>query len=86
MLEAIGTGLDLDEMYSVALQAKRLSENFNVTSVRFFGKMFGIIADYYVFEAMPRERAPVVPETSAGATWSGSPPSCARPPLLTAVW
>jgi Radial spokehead-like protein len=66
LLSALGHGLDLEEMYGIALQAKRVSEGFSLKSIRFFGKIFGVVADYYVFEATPREQAQAKPESPEG--------------------
>lgn len=69
MLEAVGQGLSAQEMYGAMLQMKRLGEDpsLALARVRFFGKVFGIFADYYVFEADSKERRAEAAETSEGA-------------------
>ena len=68
MLEAVGAGMDSQEMYRVMLQLKRLGEDpeLKLKSVRFFGKMLGTFADYYIFEAEPAAQEPES-DTGAGA-------------------
>jgi len=52
MFEAAGVGLSAGEMYGVMLAIKRLggNEDNKVDTARFFGKILGTGADYYVFE------------------------------------
>lgn len=68
MFEALGVGMDAQEMYGAMLQLKRLGEDpkLKLQHVRFFGKFFGLFKDYYIFEGIPRERAPPVAETEEG--------------------
>lgn len=63
MFDAIGVGLGRQEMYNVALAAKKLGEDpkRSVATVRFFGKFFGLFADYYVFETTLKD-TPEIPE------------------------
>lgn len=51
-LEALGVGLGRAEMYGVLLAVKALGEDpkRGVATARFFGKVLGTCADYYVFE------------------------------------
>ena len=58
MFEAAGVGLSAGEMYGVMLAIKRLGENEDnkVETVRFFGKILGTGADYYVFETHLKEK------------------------------
>jgi radial spoke head protein 4/6 len=69
MFEALGVGLDAQEMYQVTLQLKHRGEDpaAKLQSVRFFGKFFGMFADYYVFEGTPKNPAPVKAESADGA-------------------
>ena len=57
LLESIGCGLGMKEMYNVMLALKSLGEDpsAKVATVRFFGKFFGISANYYVFETTLKE-------------------------------
>ena len=59
LLESVGCGLGAKEMYKVMLALKYLGEDptEKVETVRFFGKFFGVSADYYVFEATLKEAA-----------------------------
>ena len=68
MLDAVGAGLDMEEMVRVSLQLKRLGQDpqAKLKSVRFFGKFFGMYADYYVFEGVPKG-APPAAESEEGA-------------------
>lgn len=67
MFDAIGAGLGRQEMYNVALAAKKLGEDpkRSVATVRFFGKFFGLFADYYVFETTLKD-PPEIPEAPEG--------------------
>lgn len=58
MFEAAGVGLSAGEMYGVMLAIKRLGENEDnkVETARFFGKILGTGADYYVFETHLKEK------------------------------
>ena len=69
MFEAVGSGLGSTELYEVMLQVRRLGEDpvHALKSVRFFGKFFGMFADYYVFECVPQEPAAAEPESESGA-------------------
>lgn len=72
MYDALGLGLSRGEMYGVMLAMKRLGEDpeKKLATVRFFGKMLGTTADYYVFESTLKEPAPA-PE---GETAEGEVP------------
>lgn len=66
LLEAVGAGLGVAEMFGAMLAAKRVGENpaVGVASIRFFGKVLGTHKDYYVFEATlkdPPEDEPAPP-------------------------
>ena len=52
----------------MALAAKRLGEDpaYNVATVRFFGKVFGISADYYIFETTLKDQPEEEEETREG--------------------
>ncbi|MEW5317505.1 MAG: hypothetical protein WDW38_008794 [Sanguina aurantia] len=66
LFEAVGCGLGTHESYGVAMAAHRLGESPSrgVAKVRFFGKIFGTHADYYVFETTLKDppEAPTAPE------------------------
>ena len=57
LLEAAGIGLTRTESYQVSLAGKKLGEDpkLQVATVRFFGKIFGISSDYYIFETTLKE-------------------------------
>ena len=63
LFDSLGVGLGRQEMYNVALAVKKLGEDPKraVATVRFFGKFFGLHADYFVFETTLQE-APEIPE------------------------
>ena len=63
MFDALGCGLGRSEMYNIMLAVKKLGEDpkRSVQTVRFFGKLFGLYADYYVFETTLKD-TPEVPE------------------------
>ena len=65
LLESVGSGLGVKEMYNVMLALKALGEDptEKVATVRFFGKFFGINANYYVFETTLKE--PTEPQEAA---------------------
>ena len=67
LFSMVGAGLGEGETYRIALAARRLGEDaqHGVATLRFFGKFFGRAADYYVFEATPRE-APAATGEPAG--------------------
>lgn len=77
LFDAVGVGLGKQEMVNVMLAVKKLGEDprKGVQTVRFFGKFFGLYADYYVFETTlkePPEELPTVegqvpPEGNTGA-------------------
>lgn len=75
MYEAAGVGLSRSEMYGVMLCLKKLGENpdYNIDTVRFFGKMLGTEADYYVFESTLKAPGPeiTVPEGETPVEPSG---------------
>lgn len=70
LFDALGVGLGLPESYAIALALKKLGEDpkRGVATVRFFGKFFGLYADYYVFETTLKE-APEMAEAPGG--WRG---------------
>ncbi len=63
LFDALGVGLGRQEMYNLALAVKKLGEDpkRSVATVRFFGKFFGLHADYYCFETTLKE-PPEIPE------------------------
>ena len=65
LLESVGCGLGMKEMYNVMLAVKALGEDpvVKVSTVRFFGKFFGINANYYVFETTLKEPSDADEET-----------------------
>ncbi|KAK9828684.1 hypothetical protein WJX72_001516 [[Myrmecia] bisecta] len=65
MFDAVGAGLGRTEMYGIMLAVKQLGETpaLGVATVRFFGKVLGTHADYYVFETTLKE--PVEEEEEA---------------------
>jgi hypothetical protein len=90
MLEEVGMGVTEPELYGVQLQLKKLGEDpsLKLKHVRFFGKVYGLHYNYYVFEATPEEPDAPVPETAEGALqltvgdaeqdWRGLPPCCLK--------
>lgn len=68
MLDQLGVGLSEEEMYGVQLQLKKLGENpdYKLKHVRFFGKVYGMYKNYYIFEGTPEQPAPSVLETAEG--------------------
>jgi len=70
LLCALGVGLGPEEMYSVMLAAKRLGEDptLGVATVRFFGKFFGVGADYFVYETTLHS-PPEEPDAKPGTGW-----------------
>ncbi|KAL3137432.1 hypothetical protein ABBQ32_006953 [Trebouxia sp. C0010 RCD-2024] len=59
LMEACGVGLGRTDMYGVMVVCKQLGEDpkLGVATVRFFGKVLGVYADYYVFETTLKEQA-----------------------------
>lgn len=57
LFAAVGVGLGRIHTYQVAMATQRLGENpdLQLASVRFFGKIFGLKADYYIYEATLKE-------------------------------
>ncbi|CAG9467505.1 unnamed protein product [Pedinophyceae sp. YPF-701] len=57
MLDLVGCGLNRTEMYGVMMAMRKLGEDPNIkaATVRFFGKILGTHADYYVFETTLKE-------------------------------
>lgn len=88
MFEAVGSGLGSTELYEVMLQVRRLGEDpdHNLKSVRFFGKMFGLFADYYVFEGVPNEPAPAEEESEEGAQPLASCTACVSHAHTRETW
>lgn len=72
MMEAVGAGLSRQEMYGVAMAIKKLGEdpNIKINTVRFFGKLLGTHADYYVFETTLKEPG----ESAVDDQWHGTEP------------
>ena len=68
LLESVGCGLGTKEMYKVMLALKSLGEDptIKAATVRFFGKIFGTTADYYVFEATLKEPVEAEAEETEG--------------------
>eukprot|EP00967_Tisochrysis_lutea_P010851 scaffold12365_cov19-Tisochrysis_lutea.AAC.1 len=68
LFDALGVGLGTHEMYNIALTLKKLGEDpkRGVQNARFFGKFFGLYADYYVFETTISE-TPTIPEAPEGS-------------------
>ncbi|KAF5843246.1 radial spokehead-like protein [Dunaliella salina] len=68
LFDALGVGLGTHEMYNIALTLKKLGEDpkRGVQNVRFFGKFFGLYADYYVFETTINDM-PTIPEAPEGS-------------------
>lgn len=68
LLDACGAGLGRQEMYGAMLACKRIGEDpkLGVATVRFFGKVLGIYADYYVFETTLKEQADEEETVGAG--------------------
>ncbi|KAK9852594.1 hypothetical protein WJX84_003139 [Apatococcus fuscideae] len=66
LFSMVGAGLGEGETYRIALAARRLGEDaqHGLATLRFFGKFFGRAADYYVFEATPREAPAATGEPS----------------------
>ena len=66
LLAAVGTGVGAREAATAALAAQRLGADAAVgaAAVRFWGKVLGVHADYYVFEASLRPA-----DAAAGAAW-----------------
>jgi len=62
LLEKAGVGLGKSETLRVVLALKALAEDpeFAVTSVRFFGKIFGTAKDYLVAEVVPSDAGEAV--------------------------
>ncbi|DBA92418.1 hypothetical protein WJX77_007770 [Trebouxia sp. C0004] len=58
LMEACGVGLSRSDMYGVMMVCKQLGEDpkLGVATVRFFGKVLGVYADYYVFETTLKEQ------------------------------
>ena len=63
LFDALGVGLGTREMYNINLTMKKLGEDpkRGVNTARFFGKFFGLYADYYVFETTVNDN-PAIPE------------------------
>lgn len=54
LLEEAGVGLSSVENYGLAIAMKRLLEKKGLLSVRFFGKIFGTVKNYYILECDPK--------------------------------
>ena len=67
MFDALGVGLGSAETLAVSLMARRIGEDptLRVQHVRFFGKLFGLQRDYYVFETKLKDSA-VAEERESG--------------------
>ncbi len=70
LFDALGVGLGTREMYNIALTLKKLGEDpkRGVQTARFFGKFFGLHADYYVFETTVSD-PPTIPEAPGVWVW-----------------
>jgi len=58
MFEDAGIGLPQEELYRLFVSMKKLSDDKNIKSIRFFGKILGTTKDYYIVEtdlARPEE-------------------------------
>ena len=55
LFEQVGVGFSREEMYRIFLSLKELALQNNVKSVRFWGKMFGIKANYIIAETELRD-------------------------------
>eukprot|EP00798_Chlamydomonas_sp_ICE-L_P031212 gene31212-6361_t len=67
LLDALGVGVGREEMYNVSVAVKALGEcpKRKIATVRFFGKFYGLHADYYVFETTLKN-APAIPQAPDG--------------------
>lgn len=67
LFDALGVGLGREEMYNVQLAIKKLGEDpkVGISTIRFFGKFFGLSADYYVFETTLKT-PPEIPDAPEG--------------------
>jgi len=67
LLELVGAGLSKQEVYGAMMAMKKLGESakYARATCRFFGKVLGTHADYYVFETTPQD-APEAPEEVPG--------------------
>lgn len=72
LFEAVGVGIGKQEMYNVMLMVKKLGEDpkKGVATIRFFGKFWGLSADYFVFETTLKE-TPEEPEEVLGEAFIG---------------
>lgn len=68
LFDSVGVGLGKQEMVNVMLAVKKLGEDpkKGVQTVRFFGKFFGLYADYYVFETTLKEAPEEPPAAGEG--------------------
>lgn len=55
LFEQAGIGLSREEIYKISLAMKYLVYNYPLSSARFWGKLFGIEANYYIAEVEFRE-------------------------------
>ena len=69
LLDAVGCPLPQGEAYAVMLAAKALGESpeHKLKTVRFFGKVLGLSANYYVFEGVLKEKPSEAAATAEGA-------------------
>mmetsp|Transcript_11182 Transcript_11182/g.20236 ORF Transcript_11182/g.20236 Transcript_11182/m.20236 type:complete len:450 (-) Transcript_11182:338-1687(-) len=78
LFEAVGVGLGREEGYTISLTMKRLGEDsrLGIQKIRFFGKIQGLYADYYIFETTlktpPDTPVLVEGEVPAEATGKGA--------------
>merc|ERR1712216_719167 len=71
--ECAGAGLSTEEMYRVHASLLSLQQSKKLATLRFFGKMLGTSADYYVAEATYAE-PPEKEEADEAAAPLGVPP------------
>ena len=51
IFEQAGVGIGREDMFRIFLSLKQLTRDYSLLSIRFWGKMFGINANYYIAEA-----------------------------------
>lgn len=54
-IERCGEGISEDERVKIFLSCKKLSRNMQLEHIRFWGKIFGRITNYYIIETDPQE-------------------------------
>lgn len=78
LLEAVGAGLGVPEMFGAMLAAKRVGEDpaLGVASIRFFGKFLGTHGDYFVLEATLKEAPEEEPLPAGEEAWPRTATRC----------